>query len=376
MVDKDYTTGSHPYSEILDIILAFSCEVERDKLLDMLLTQMMNLTNSDAGTLYTIKDVSLNFSIVKNKSLDISKSMEDVIDWPAIPLDETNINNISAYAAVKREVALITDVYDDDSFNFTGAKTYDARIGYRTQSMLVLPLIGYDAGKSVLLGVIQLINAIDHDTGRVTSHSKTSNIPLLTALSCIAASTLLTMQYAQEIEALNEITLKDALTEIGNRRYTDKILSQEWNLSFQKQQPVSFLIIDIDHFKFVNDNYGHVSGDMVLKKFAVILRRALRTTDYISRWGGEEFAVILSDIDSTGARVVAEKIRLIMEKAEFETVDGETIKITVSVGVHTNIVTHDSCYSLTNFIADTDDALYEAKRAGRNRISQVEPKKK
>ena len=189
-----------PYSpdEVFDTILAFNSETSYDKLLDILVNKMMKLTNSDAGTLYILEDNQLRFSILKNRSLGISTSMGDSTFMPSIPLKESNIDNASAYAAIKRRVVIIDDVYTDTRFNFMGPRHYDKISGYRTKSMLVLPIISYGKNEQKLVGVLQLINAKNRETGELTNYDNI-DISVFTAISKIAASILSNTLHIQEL---------------------------------------------------------------------------------------------------------------------------------------------------------------------------------
>jgi len=364
--------NQHQHDQIVDIILAFTREGKYDEMLNILISKMMEVTNSDAGTLYMLENNALHFRIIENISKGISKKMEDVSDWPPIPLNGSSVENASVYSALKQEVVLVEDVYNDTTFNFIGAKKYDERIGYRTQSIIVLPLITYSGDEPEVLGVIQLINAIDPSTGKVTSHRDTSSISLLIALSRIAANALANIMRAQEITTLYSVSISDALTELGNRRYLNDILKQEWEAAELNQHPLSLLILDIDHFKKVNDTYGHISGDIVLKGVAAVLKNTIGEAGYTARWGGEEFAVVLVDTDLDDASKSAERIRAAVENATFTAESGESIKVTTSVGVNSIIITPEMDASLISFVSDADAALYNAKKTGRNRVCQAQ----
>ena len=122
-------------------------------------------------------------------------------------------------------------------------------------------------------------------------------------------------------------------------------------------------MLDIDHFKKVNDAYGHQEGDYVLKKFAKIISDHIRKVDIAARYGGEEFAIILPETGITGAEQVAEHLRYLIEKECF-TIDGKSVPITTSIGVSS----WDKVVSKEEFIGQSDRALYQAKHKGRNRI--------
>lgn len=188
--------------KLIDVVLAFSGETKYEKLLDIILTKMMELTNSDAGTLYLAEEKKLHFCIIKNTTLGISQSADDVIDLPPIALDEENIESISAYAAINDEIIVVDDVYECKRFNFAGPKNYDKITGYRTRSMLVLPLTRYWNDKAEVLGVIQLLNALDPDTGEVVPYGDIYNPPTIPALANIASNTLGNNMHLKDIRLL------------------------------------------------------------------------------------------------------------------------------------------------------------------------------
>lgn len=172
-------------------------------------------------------------------------------------------------------------------------------------------------------------------------------------------------------DKLRNIGLKDVLTGINNRRYFDERLPEEISRSQRYQRPLSCLFIDVDHFKQFNDNYGHASGDKVLKQVAHVVEQALRTTDVLGRYGGEEFAVLLIETDTANAREVAERIRQSIQNHRIE-LDGHPIQITVSIGVSGSQRSYDTNQSVRaigeSLVAAADNALYQAKRTGRNRV--------
>jgi HD-GYP domain-containing protein (c-di-GMP phosphodiesterase class II) len=187
---------------LIDVVLAFSSETSYEKLLDIILTKMMELTNSDAGTLYLLEDKKLHFRIIKNKTLNISRSVNDIIDLPPIVLNEKSIENISAYSAINDEIVVVDDVYESQRFNFAGPKNYDKITGYRTRSMLVLPLTSYWNEKSEVMGVIQLLNAQDPKTGETVPFGDIYNPPTIPALANIASNTLANNMHLKDIRML------------------------------------------------------------------------------------------------------------------------------------------------------------------------------
>lgn len=158
---------------------------------------------------------------------------------------------------------------------------------------------------------------------------------------------------------IRKIMNTDSLTGLLNRRSFRKTLSKTMAFARRQGFPLSLVMIDIDHFKAINDTFGHTTGDQVLKKFASILRRSCRHEDVVARFGGEEFAVLLLHTDASSASSWSERVRAKIENTRMGTVHQ---KVTASFGI-TEFRPSDTEQSL---IKRADDALYEAKRRGRN----------
>ena len=159
----------------------------------------------------------------------------------------------------------------------------------------------------------------------------------------------------------------DSLTGVLNRRAFMERMEQEINRSFRENSPLSLILADIDHFKGVNDRHGHQVGDLVLQKFVSQLTESSRTYDFVGRYGGEEFVICLPGSTDSQARTVAERMRKSVEEMRIMLPDiSKSVRITTSFGVVTlRLELEDSVDSL---IGRADDALYKAKREGRNRV--------
>lgn len=168
-------------------------------------------------------------------------------------------------------------------------------------------------------------------------------------------------QYHEEIYQLMTV---DGLTQVYNKRHFDEVLEREVSRAERYDRCFSLVLFDIDHFKNVNDTHGHLAGDAVLRQLGQIVRHRVRRDDTVARVGGEEFAIILPEIDCTVARDVAEKLRKVVEASSFrfEAVD---LNVTVSLGVGQwrNELRHSKA-----LIKSVDDCLYQAKSQGRNRV--------
>jgi diguanylate cyclase (GGDEF)-like protein len=173
------------------------------------------------------------------------------------------------------------------------------------------------------------------------------------------------LQMAEELEKthqeVKEVSLRDPLTGLYNRRYSDDFVSFQFEGFLRKGTPFSIILFDIDHFKAVNDDFGHSAGDAVLVRISEVITLSIRKTDLAVRYGGEEFLLILSDTHLASAEIIAERLRRSIESIKFAELDRQ---VTVSLGV-TEIKSSDSKEAL---IERADKALYKAKGEGRNRI--------
>jgi len=158
-------------------------------------------------------------------------------------------------------------------------------------------------------------------------------------------------------------SLRDSLTGIGNRKAMELAFSREIKLAQRHKHALSLLFIDIDHFKSINDNHGHRAGDKVLQHTVGGVQTALRDTDQVFRYGGEEFVVLLNNTELNAAKLIAERIRLYVAMTPL-TVDKEEVSATISVGASV-LGPKDTSDS---FIKRADSALYIAKNSGRNRV--------
>jgi diguanylate cyclase (GGDEF)-like protein len=187
--------------------------------------------------------------------------------------------------------------------------------------------------------------------------------------------------------ALEQLATRDGLTGLANRRCFDDTLQAEWTRATRSEQPLSLLMVDVDHFKAYNDQHGHLGGDACLKQIAGAVAGEMRANDLVARYGGEEFAVILPNQSLKGAAIVAERIRARVEQlhmpgaATMTAVSAAAARpalalaeeaspasvVTVSIGAATAMASHQ--HTASELVAIADAALYRAKHMGRNRIS-------
>ena len=177
----------------------------------------------------------------------------------------------------------------------------------------------------------------------------------------------------QRISLLESENITDPLTKMYNRRYLDRRLDEEVARAKRYALDLSVIMIDIDHFKRVNDTYGHQAGDVVLSEMCRLVKEDVRDLDMVARYGGEEFLVICTNTPLAGTALVAERLRCLLESNPVEVTDGsgvkQTLRISVSLGVAGYSAKLDNQEKL---IQAADQALYRAKSEGRNRVVVAE----
>jgi diguanylate cyclase (GGDEF)-like protein len=175
---------------------------------------------------------------------------------------------------------------------------------------------------------------------------------------------------AEYHEEIYRLAIIDGLTEVPNKRYLMEQLGRELSRSLRYHRPLAVLMFDIDHFKAINDNNGHLCGDQVLRDLAGLLRTVIRAEELLARYGGEEFVSVLPECTHDNALRMAERLRALVEQHPFR-FDDQVIPVTISIGVASipGAEAGEKEVTPTELLERADDRLYEAKRAGRNRVS-------
>ncbi len=209
------------------------------------------------------------------------------------------------------------------------------------------------------------------DLNQVTaSHPAHAFSVLMSTLIIVLIAMGLVLMTKEQADVRNHtLAMQDDLTGLNNRRSIQQVLTQQIALARRSQRSLALLLIDIDHFKQINDTHGHLSGDKALRDVAVCLRERLRAQDMVGRWGGEEFIAILPDTDAAGAQALAEALRVATEQAGFSSINDRPIPMTISIGLH--VLELSSGNQRDDMIGAADRALYQAKQNGRNRVEQL-----
>jgi diguanylate cyclase (GGDEF)-like protein len=207
-------------------------------------------------------------------------------------------------------------------------------------------LIAISIAAVVLLGLIVIILRNNQERGRLQRDLADRNAEL-----------------EQALEQIGQLANRDPLTQLRNRRSFLDIAGQEIARARRKSLPMSVLVIDIDHFKQLNDDHGHAVGDEVLVQVAAELRKTLREQDVICRWGGEEFVAMITEADGAQAELIAERARTAIEATRFAH-EGTELPLSITIGVAQLAESLD----IEEAIDAADQAMYQGKRTGRNRV--------
>lgn len=387
------------YKRLIKVGIALSAEKDLDSLLEHILLEAKSITRADGGTMYlTTANESLKFTILLNDTLDIAQGGQrgEPITLPEIPLHDDegapNLANIASSAVHRGATIVVEDAHTSKEFDFSGTRAFDEMLNYRSTSFLTIPL---KTTQDECMGVLQLLNARDDDGAVIPFPDDI--IPLIEALASQASvamenralleeQELLKKQLEREVDSrteelkdaltklseahiiLKELNTIDAVTGIRNRQYFDEVLDQEWRRAKRQGYDISMLLLDIDHFKRVNDTYGHLAGDECLSAVAKAVDKMFnRPSDIVARYGGEEFVVVLPYVSGENAKNLAEQLRELIAESTYLS-DGHPLSVTVSIGVAT--LPPEDGVAPRDLIGWADSVLYEAKASGRNRVCQ------
>lgn len=299
--------------------------------------ELNNLLNADRCSVLILDDQNQELAFHDSSALS---------DWERENIRFRLGEGVAGWVAQNRQPVLIEDVLKDPRF-----KRHPGQL--RTMySMICVPLEMHRR----LIGVLTL-------TTSRPDHIFTADELELVVL--IAAH----ISLALESHRLYELSVLDGLTNIYNRRYLDQRLSQELADSVRHQKPLTVALLDLDHFKKLNDSFGHQAGDQVLCELTGVIGRTLRQHDVLARYGGEEFALILAGSSSADALHLGERLRGLIEETDF-VYKNQKLPVTISLGLATFPQDGEDAMTL---LRAADKALYRAKEAGRNRIAAASP---
>jgi diguanylate cyclase (GGDEF)-like protein len=229
-------------------------------------------------------------------------------------------------------------------------------IGEEPVPLLAAPLVAEER----VLGLLTLVGNPDRPFGR----DDAERVGSLVGQGAVA------IENARLHRLIQKQAKTDPLTQLLNRREFEEQLAREVERAQRFGTPVGLVVLDLDDFKLINDRFGHLAGDGVLKAAAGAIRQCTREIDQPARWGGEEFAVILPHTGIDGAARLAERLRQAIAERQIPTPDGRSVRVTASFGVAALPGNGTTQVELT---AAADDAVYRSKRAGKNRVSLADP---
>jgi len=337
------------FRELVQIGITLTSEQDLGTLLERILTEARRFTRAEAGTLFLREGDLLRFAVVQNDRLAKELGEEEMRRrLKAEPLLLRELS-LAGHVALTGDILNLHDTYmipPDRPYAFD--PRVDERLSYRTQSILVVPL--QDPAHNIL-GVLELINALDR--GRV--------VPFDSQYESLVGSLASQAAVALRNARLEDLSFKDALTDVYNRRYFTIRMEEEFKRHSRFGEPLSLALLDLDRFKEINDQFGHRAGDEVLRDVAQLLVKHSRSFSIVTRYGGDEFAIILVNTAKAGGLTYAERIRIIMEQNRFA-----HSPVTASLGVAS---LPEDATTIDDLIVAADRALYEAKRLGRNRAA-------
>ena len=327
-------------SILTDIHKVLGSIVEADRLYDMILEKSTELIKAEQGSIMVLEPSTKELIVKAVKGIN-----KNLADYLKIKVGE----GIAGKVFEESIPMIVKDVEDDPRIEKRN------RPRYKTKSFISIPL-------KIDNRTIGVLNITDKITGEVFSED---DLRLLQSFANYASIAIERAKLFQMSEDLRKISITDSLTGLLNRRYFQKRLNEELERSKRHNHPLSLIMIDIDDFKPFNDSRGHVAGDSALKAVAKAIRDTVRTIDVVSRYGGEEFSVILPQTDKESSSIIAERIRSEVERISLPDLQIPTGSLTISLGLASYPV---DAIDLTGLINSADRALYRAKAMGKNRV--------
>jgi diguanylate cyclase (GGDEF)-like protein len=338
--------------------LLASLKVEKDKLESVLeIGKMMSsILNLNELITFIVRKTTEVLQAQKGSLMLLDEDTGNLIIRGAIGLSTEVLNStpvkigdkIAGWVAKQGEPLLVANIETDPRVKRVNREHYHGK------SFISIPLINKDK----IHGVLNIADKKDPGQGIFTLDD-------LNYISIIVNQAAIAIENAQLYTEVTRLAITDALTGLFNHRYFQDHLVNEMNRAKRYGRPLSLVMFDIDNFKRYNDQYGHLTGDSILRNIGAILKNNAREVDIACRYGGEEFMMILPETDSAGAMAIAEKIRDTVFTCDQREKSLEHVgKITISGG----IAQYEKKLEKDTFIHHTDQALYQAKKEGKNRI--------
>ncbi|HKW77086.1 MAG TPA: sensor domain-containing diguanylate cyclase [Terriglobales bacterium] len=322
-----------------DVAKALTSSLNLDSILQTIMEKMAEFFRPDTWSLLMVDEQKdeLYFAIAVGDAAETLKTVRMRVG-----------EGIAGWVARHGESLIVPDVYNDPRF----AKRIDEYTKWKTRSIICVPL----QSKHRVLGVIQLLNCALESFGE-------QEMFFLHALCDYAA---IAIDNARAVEKIQELTITDDCTGLYNARHLYKTLESEVYRSARFGYEFSVIFLDLDHFKYVNDTYGHLVGSKLLQEIGFKIKSQLRLIDYAFRYGGDEFVILLPQTDKQSALVVAKRIQEMTRKTQFLSEDGLNLQVRCSMGLATY---PEDAKSSHEIIRQADEMMYMVKNSSRDNIA-------
>ncbi len=325
-----------------DVTRAANSVLEPRRVMEIVMSKAQALISSEAWSLLLVdeKEQSLSFAISKGA--------------PTSAIQDFKLHvgqGIAGWVVRYRRPAIINDVARDGRFD----PSLDRMTGFKTRSILCAPLIS----RGRIIGVAELVNK---RRGRFTRED-------LGTLKLLVEPGAVAIENAILYKRSTELSFTDDLTQLFNGRYLNMALKREVKRARRYRTPVSVIFLDLDGFKTVNDQHGHLAGSRALIEVGQVVRGTVREIDIVSRYGGDEYTIVLPQTGPEGAAVIAERIRRNIEESVFLKSMGHEVRLTASLGVACH---PDHAQSREELIQKADQAMYRVKDADKNGVAMAD----
>jgi len=321
---------------LTDIVKTANEELEPRRVIELIMAKIQRLIPSEAWSMLMVDEERQELTF----ELALGAKGKDVASF-RVKMGE----GIAGWVAQTGRPAIVNDAAHDPRF----ARRFDTQTHFHTRSILCAPL----TSRGRTIGVVQVINRVG---GKFTRDD-------LKILLTLVEPCAIAIENAMLFQRAEQLTITDDLTKLFNSRYLNLYLTREIKRSKRHEAALAVIFLDLDGFKSINDQYGHLAGSRTLTEVGTILSRSVRETDTIARYGGDEFVVVLPETPAAGAMVIAERIRKAIESYTFLEAQGLVARLSASFGI--------ACYpehALTpeGLIQKADQAMYRVKERSKN----------